>query len=175
MKFKIIAVGVAALVVVGSAGATIGWYAKWRGSAPITVGVDLGDVYNYPDEVQQALDALADWSASPVVDMKVVNKGAKVNVVVDTLCDVGCTVPNYSNGVLHSAVVHINPAVFAWTDEQWVFCHEFGHTLGLGEGYPLEATGDYGSCMAGDGLHPSQQDFDVLASMYPLGTLKPNK
>ena len=163
MKRIILTALAVSLVLAVPAVADIGWYAKWR-EAPIGLKVNLSAL---PAEEQALfLGAMADWNASPVVELVSVNGGSKVKVKVDTMCATGCAVPNHSNYVLHSITLHFNPAIFAWADEEWVFCHELGHALGLGEGYPSSVTGDFGSCMAGEGLHPSQMDFDVLQSMY---------
>ena len=159
------ALSAVALIACSTAAGDIGWYAKWGGRTPITVRV--AGVGNLPAEQQPLFAAaMGDWSLPPSVD--VTAGSGKVKVTVDTRCPVACTQPNASNGVLHGATIHINPQVFAWSDAQWVYCHELGHALGLGEPDP---SGDYGSCMTGSspngGLHPSQQDYDTLAVMYP--------
>ena len=152
-----------ALIIVPLGGAAIGWYAKWR-EAPIGLKVNLSALPS--SERPHFLAAMNEWNASPVVELVEGNGGSKVKVKVDTMCASGCAVPNHANGVLKGITLHFNPAIFSWGDQQWVYCHELGHALGLGEGYPSSVTGDYGSCMAGEGLYPSQMDFDVLASMY---------
>lgn len=174
MRRALILVSVAALALAASGSASIGWYAKWRGSAPITIKVNTAGLAGYPDQIPSVEAALADWSLSPAVDMVEASKGSKVSIDTNmAACGSGsysCSVPNYSNGVLHSVSVHISPGLNFPLGSSWVqtvFCHELGHALGLGEGYPLSATGDYGSCMAGDSPHPSQMDYDELAVMYP--------
>jgi hypothetical protein len=155
------------LVIVGvfatSASAAIGWYAKWR-EAPVGLKINLSALP--ASERPHFLAAMNEWNASPVVQLVEGNGGSKVKVEVGTRCNPGCSFPNHANGVLKGITLHFNPAIFSWSDQQWVYCHELGHALGLGEGYPSSVTGDFGSCMAGEGLHPSQMDFDVLAGMY---------
>ena len=145
---------------------------EWPGKAPIVVGVQ--GIENLPQEERPLfLAAMASWNASPNVEFVLSDTG-KVRVNVSTACAFGCSVPDYRTSGktrrLNAVNLYFNPVIFAWADEQWVFCHELGHALGLGEGYPVEETGDYGSCMAGDGMFPSQMDFDVLAQMYPLSS-----
>jgi hypothetical protein len=162
---------VACLFTIEVASAAIGWYAKWGGSAPITVKV-IG-IANLPVEQRPIFRAaMNDWSLSTSVDMVEATSG-KVRVFVDTQCQYACTKPNFNNGKLNGAEIHINPVVLTFTDTQFYFCHELGHALGLGEGYPVEQTGDYGSCMSGSppgSLHPSAMDYAALTSMYPLGS-----
>ena len=151
------------LVFVTTTAADIGWFAKWR-TAPVGLKVNLDALP--ASERPHFLAAMNDWNASPVVQLVEGNGGSKVKVKVETVCNPACSFPNHSNQRLHSITLSFNPTIFTWGDQQWVYCHELGHALGLGEGYPSEVTGDFGSCMAGEGLHPSQMDFDVLAGMY---------
>lgn len=159
----------AAVAAAGTAAAAIGWYATWNGKPPITVRVS-GQAALPTEQQARFAAAMADWSLSPSVDLVVGN--GMVKLEVDTRCEVACVIVNYSRGRIHGATLHFNPAIFAWPDSQWVYCHELGNALGLAEGYPVEQTGDYGSCMAGSlpdgGLHPSQMDYDVLAAIYPV-------
>jgi hypothetical protein len=155
---------IAALVIAAPAAADIGWYAKWR-EAP--VGLKVSGIEKFPAADQEMIRAaMADWSASPVVDL-VEAKSGKVRMEV---CD-GCgflTRPNRNNGVLHGATIQIDRQWLGQSFMRGVYCHELGHGLGLGEGYPVEQTGDFGSCMADSGQWPtpSQMDFDVLSAMY---------
>lgn len=163
------AVGFAVLLAASPAGATIGWYAKWQGTPPITVAVS-GPAFSVFNGTQRMLfeAAMADWSASPHVEFVLGNGRAKV--YVDDRCAGSCVTPKFANGKLHSVALHFPAAYLNFVDVQGYFCHELGHALGLGEGYPVEVTGDAGSCMADPSvLHPSVMDFDVLAEMYPLG------
>lgn len=151
-----------------SAYGEIGWYAKWQGDAPIVVYVS-GPGLDQMDGRQRAafLAAMADWSESPNVEFRL-GRG-KVKVYIDNECGGSCAIPRFQNGKLRSVELHFPPERLEFTDVQGYFCHELGHALGLGEGYPVELTGDYGSCMAspGEWQSPSQMDFDVLATLYP--------
>lgn len=153
----------AALTIVVPASADIGWFAKWR-EAPVGLKVNLSALP--ASERAPFLAAMDSWNASPVVELVEGSGGSKVRIEVGTRCDPGCAFPNHNNGRLHGITLHFNPAIFTWGDQQWVYCHELGHALGLGEGYPSSVTGDFGSCMAGEGMHPSAMDFAVLAGMY---------
>jgi hypothetical protein len=164
MKRTVLTLSVLALLFAVPAHAAIGWYAKWR-EAPVGLKVNLSALPT--SERPHFLAAMNDWNASPVVEMVEGNGGAKVKVEIGTRCGSGCAFPKTTGaGQLTGITLHFNPAIFSWGDQRWVYCHELGHALGLGEGYPSSQTGDYGSCMAGEGQFPSQMDFDVLAGMY---------
>lgn len=156
------------LVFAASAKGDIGWYAKWSGKPPITVTV--AGIAALPADDQSLFEAaMADWSLSPSVN--IVSGGGSVRLVVEASQCGGsqlCFKPKASNYRLHGGTLYIDPVVFTWPSRQWAYCHELGHALGLGEGYPVEQTGDYNSCMSGTGDHPSQMDYDELALMYPV-------
>jgi hypothetical protein len=163
-RLLVIAMLVVALVLVVPALADIGSYAEWRGRGPITVTVS--GVSSFPAADQALIRAaMADWSASPSVEM--VEGSGDVSIQVASNCQYACSAAD-KNRWLNAVAIYVNPIVLTWAERQWVYCHELGHALGLSEGYPVEQTGDYGSCMAGDGGRPSQMDFDVLAQMYPV-------
>jgi hypothetical protein len=161
---RVLLIVIVVLVCVPVAQGAIGWYAKWR-EAPVGLKVNLSALPS--SERAPFLAAMNDWNTSPVVEFVEGYGGSKVKVEVGTRCSSGCAFPKTGgNDQLNGIVLHFNPAIFSWGDQQWVYCHELGHALGLGEGYPSSTTGDVGSCMAGEGLFPSQMDFDVLAGMY---------
>lgn len=151
-----------------SASAEIGWFAKWQGSGEIIVYVSGPGLDQMDSRQREAfLAAMADWAASPNVEFRL-GRG-KVKVYVDDECGGACAIPKFSNGKLRSVELHFAPQYLGFVDIQGYFCHELGHALGLGEGYPVEVTGDVGSCMADpSALHPSAMDFEVLSDMYPL-------
>lgn len=168
---KLLAMIVLALLLPAAANA-IGWYAKWRGAAPIIVTVNTSGLNGYPDQLLLARQAIADWSRSSSVDYVEVGKGGKVSIDTNmSACGAGsygCSIPNFSKGVLHGVAIHVAadltfPLGPGWT--QTVFCHELGHALGLTE---VAGTDDTGSCMRADAATPSQEDYDELALMYPV-------
>jgi hypothetical protein len=138
-------------------------YALWANTPPITVKVDLSKVP--ATEIPILEQVMQDWSLSPSVDMV---RGPGVKILFDDRCATACAVPNYNNGIIHGVTIHFNPILMLWTDQQWVYCHELGHALGFSDG--ADGTQYDSSCMTSIGenrLHPSQQNFDWLALMYP--------
>jgi hypothetical protein len=128
------------------------WYAKWNGTPPITVKVS--GISDFPVADQAMIrTAMADWSASPSVEYIEGNGMVKIEI-----CD-GCgflTRPKDNRGVLHGVTIQIDRQ---WLGNEWmqgIYCHEFGHGLGLHE------------TPCPNSQHPTQEDFDTLTKMYPV-------
>jgi len=141
---------------------------QWNAHAPFTVNMQNNTTGDWHARVVQAA---ADWSASPTVD---VNLGTSGKVVIQnghfgTAYPCGATIIyKTGQGTIKNAIINLNDDCQGYTPGfQQLTCMEMGHALGLGD-YRLDDP-PTPSCMApyNYGPSPNQDDFDTLAADYP--------
>lgn len=145
---------------------------QWRTRQPFTLNVDDHTTGGWPARVALAA---ADWSASSTADVVVGGKGGKVKVSIYNYAG-PATSPcawmqvSFTGGYIKSAGITINDTcmdVQADWFKQYAVCQELGHALGMPDHRTDVPT--LPSCMSPQrpGEHPSLDDFDKLASLYP--------
>jgi len=187
--FKIAAITLAAAAAAGAVFANHSWggYHWARASNPFTVQLGRNLSANWTNILTTTAQ---DWTKSSVLDMTIVNGGARPRTCRPTAGRVEVCNSTYGNtgwlGVaqvwasgthITQGTVKLNDTYFntaSYNTTAWrnlVSCQEVGHTLGLDHQDENFNNPNLGTCMdytnnPSTNQHPNQHDYDMLVSIY---------